>query len=77
MVKPLNNHSEKSNDSFAFGGTLHEVELSKKRDKEYDGKPTQYLQLKLEFDEGKSPESFSGKTQIYFKNTLIHARYRK
>ena len=70
-LKPLNNHSEKSNDSFAFGGTLHEVELSKKRDKEYDGKPTQYLQLKLEFDEGKSPESFSGKTQIYFKNQYV------
>lgn len=51
--------------------TLHEVKLDKEKDKEYDGKPTQYLQLKLESDENKSFESFSGKTEIYFKNQYV------
>jgi hypothetical protein len=69
--KLLNNYLKNSEDSFASFGTPHKVELDKEKDKEYDGKPTQYLQLKLESDESKSSENFSGKTEIYFKNQYV------
>lgn len=70
-LKLLNNYPKNSEESIVSFGTPHKVELDKEKDKEYDGKPMQYLQLKLEFEESKSYENFSGKTEIYFKNQYV------
>lgn len=45
---------------------LHEVKLD---DEDYDGKKTQFVQLKYDIDE--SQTCYSGETQIYFKNQFV------
>lgn len=56
-----------------FSEKMYEVELEGK-DKEYDGKSSQFLQLKYEVDDeskGTKDICYSGETQIYFKNQFV------
>lgn len=59
------------NDSVVSVETLHKIKLEKEKDEDYDGKPTQYLQLKVEYNTEKAPTCYSGKTQIFFKNQFV------
>ena len=58
-------------EAVVFQGSLHKIELDKEKDKTYDGKPTQYLQLKLDYKAEGALDRYSGKTQIYFKNQYV------